>query len=119
MIHKIFNMEALEAWKDVDPVHWQSFVAEMLETFFRIFPQQYENLQLAEAQKDWKTVRKIAHNLKSSLGRIGAEACYQVLDEITMKSDDEVAQIPPLMQKLDSILPRTLIYISEYKRKIT
>jgi two-component system sensor histidine kinase/response regulator len=118
MSQKILNIETLEAWQEIDSLGWQKLVREILDIFFQTSQQQYESLKHAFVQKDWEMVKSTAHTLKSTCGNVGAEYSHWILNEIENKALPEPAAAVELMNKLQPIYEQTIIYLSDYHKKL-
>ncbi len=118
MDKELFNIEVLEAWKDIDPNRWQQLVLEIIQIFFDTAPQQYSSMRMAYAQKDFINMKKLAHSLKSSCGNVGAQSSFLLLSAIENISESETTQMRELFQKIDPIFAQTLERLTIYKNQL-
>jgi len=108
---------ALDSYREVMGDEWESFVQSLVDTFIETTPQQLDELKRALDERDWETLKRIAHTLKSSAATLGAEQLVNICVEIEafVKKDDLegsgvlIAQLerglPKVIQDLERIRP--------------
>lgn len=71
------------------------------ETCLKETPTLIANAKLAIEQQDWKTVRRSAHSLRSSLGAIGALAASAESGEMEMLTADDAVEFLKRLQSVE------------------
>jgi len=60
----------------------REFIKEMFETFLKITPDIIQQIELAQSDKNWKEVGRLAHKIKPTLMLIGDETLSKKIYEL-------------------------------------
>jgi len=66
------------------------------------FKERTQALEFAIGQEDWEAVRSLAHKIKGSMGSLGYDALFQVLDSVERKLL-EAPNHPPSVEDLNQV----------------
>lgn len=67
-----------------------NIVIELIDTFFDFVPKEIQAIQVAYTAKDYNTVRRKAHSLKSSAGNLGGARFSSLCLAIESNQEDDL-----------------------------
>jgi HPt (histidine-containing phosphotransfer) domain-containing protein len=84
---------------------------ELLSEAATQFAERAQVLNEAIAQEDWAKVRSMAHKIKGSMGSLGYDAIFKVLDALEAQLLSQPPQLPTAdeLQKIRNILTETAL----------
>jgi HPt (histidine-containing phosphotransfer) domain-containing protein len=99
----------------------KEFMLEMIDIFIKQTPIELENLQKSTHRKDWETVSRIAHTLKSNMKLMGAHTLreYLVKLEITAKNGTQEALLSDLSTHVLGLSKQVINELKDYQANIT
>ncbi len=88
----------------------QEFVSEMIRIFMQQTPAALQSIKTSLDNKDWKSVRALAHKMKPSFAFMGIHSLKDVIHSIEEFADKEhnTEQIPILISTLELICNKAL-----------
>lgn len=112
---KIFNRDALDAWREVDPNDWKTITKNILDLFLQIGEQQYQDLEQTWKNKNLDQLIKKAHTLKSSCGNVGAEIAHQILNNIEKNAMNlSQEEIEEMLIEFNKVFSEVKLQIKNY-----
>lgn len=88
----------------------QEFISEMIRIFMQQTPAALQSIKTSLDNKDWKSVRALAHKMKPSFAFMGIHSLKDVIHSIEEFADKEhnTEQIPILVSTLELICNKAL-----------
>ncbi len=81
----VINIEYLRSLSNGD----EDFERNMIKAFSEQMPQELKELKTAIDQKNYKQIRSIAHNMKSTVSYLGLQQLTPLLEQIETESENE------------------------------
>lgn len=81
----VINIEYLRSLSNGD----EDFERNMIKAFSEQMPQELKELKTAIDQKNYKKIRSIAHNMKSTVSYLGLQQLTPLLEQIETESENE------------------------------
>jgi len=112
-----FDFEALPR---LQRMGGNSLVLKIIDLFFQNGPEKVREAQHSWEVKDWQSLERAVHSLKSSAGNIGARRLQNIANEIENQASRRQAEpLPALFQRLEDAFQKTVDYLTQERAKYT
>lgn len=116
----LFDIQALEEWKEVDEANWQALVTEILQLFLSTAKERQAALYESWTNGEISKLGQRAHALKSSCGSVGAFHASYLLQEIEKAcAKNDLTKLHSLMRQFDDVFKESVVKITVYFEEIT
>jgi len=88
----------------------KNLIKDMLETFLKEIPEELKSINDAVLKTDYPAIRRLSHNMKSSVSIMGLSTLKPVLEEMQSLSEKaiEIDKIKGLNQQLNLICKKAM-----------
>jgi len=112
-----FDLDALPRLKKIGG---EPLVLRIIDLFFQNCPEKIKEAQQSWEVRDWQTLERAVHSLKSSAGNIGARHLQRITKAIeNHAAKHEAEPIPGLLQTLEVAFQKTVDYLTQQRAKYT
>lgn len=97
-----------------------AFIIEMLDIFIVQMPQSLSRMETAMKNKDWQSLKSVAHKIKPSILFTGLN---EIADDIPLLEQyaaekSHLDAIPALVEKIKSVCAKAIVELKEEREKL-
>src|SRR6476620_10243130 len=95
------------------------FIFQMITVFTEEIPLEIAGMQKHVQNKDWKSLRAVAHKMKPSYSFMGVQQLEEMVSDLEEYSGSEthLEELPELVSKISSITEEVILELQEEKKK--
>ena len=112
----LINLDYLEQLSDGD-IDWS---IEMMNMFIENTPDSIQDMRNQYNEKNWPTLRRVAHTLKSQLNMLGIKSLSGIILTIEKSAEKEtdLDQIPELIEKTHDVCTKAIEELNAVIKKL-